>query len=402
MAVDRDEFSFSIEDDFQLDNHEELEDDFYSEKKPEVKKDAQPTKAKKDPKEELPPVDGDELLNEFLNDDEDDEEDESTKKPVSKKEEVEDEGEDEEAEDESNEDDTDEEEEVNTWDALSKDLFKMGIFNLDEDEDQPEIKTPQDLKERFIYESKRNAGEMLDNFISSKGEEAEEAFRAIFINGLSPREYYGAVNEITSIKELDLSKPENQKMVTRKSLKLQGWEDEDIDAEIERLETYQDLEPASVRHQKALVKKEEAELVEREKASAARKEQERERKNKFLTNINTTLTEKVTNKEFDGIPVSKEFALKTKDFITTEKYKLPDGSLISEWDKFTMDLKRPENHQKLIKLAMLAQMLDTDPTLSTIKRKVNTDKINEEFSELARKGKTFKKAGEKVKKQPFI
>lgn len=393
--ADREEFSFGIEDDFSLENPEILDDEFYEEtpKKTEPKKVDHKDPPKTTPKKTVQTQQEED--DEDLVEDELEEEDE-----VEEDEEEENKGE----EDTEDEDEDNEESPEISWEALSKDLFKMGIFNLDEDEDEPEIKSPQDLKERFILESKKNAGDMLERFISAKGEEAEKAFQAIFINGMNPREYYGATNEISSIKELDISKPDNQKYITRKALKAQGWEDEDIEAEIERLETYADLEPAALRHQKALVKKEEADLLVKQEKAAERLKAEKERKQKFLSNVDTTLQEKILNKEFDGIPVSREFAVKTKDFITTEKYKLPDGTMITEWDKMVLDLKRPENHQKLVKIAMIAQMLDTDPTLSTIKRKVNTDKVNEEFSELAKSGKVFKKKpGDKpAVKKPFI
>ena len=52
----------------------------------------------------------------------------------------------------------------------------------------------------------------------------------------------------------------NQKAVLKQALTNQGFEGEDIDLEIERLNNYGDLETVSARHHKVLIKKEAANL----------------------------------------------------------------------------------------------------------------------------------------------
>ena len=54
---------------------------------------------------------------------------------------------------------------------------------------------------------------------------------------------------------MDLSKENNQKSVMKQALADQGFEQEDIGKEIERLQNYGDLESVSTRHHKVLVKK---------------------------------------------------------------------------------------------------------------------------------------------------
>lgn len=415
MAVDREELSlnFDIQDDFEAEAGQLL-DDFYSDtpggkdpkkvektpiEKPPVKKQEKAPIKKKE--EELPEPDGEELFAEYIADEE-----EEDKAPEEEEEEVVEDSEKDPEETDSSEDTEDQsEEEDNTWSALSKDLFKLGLFSLDEDEgdEVPVIETPEDFKDRFVYESKKSASNMLQNFLSSKGKEYADAFQAIFVDGVSPKEYYSTKNQIDNVRELDLSKEENQKHVIRKTMELQGFDEEDIVAEIERLEQYADLENTATRYHKVLVKKEEAAFEAKQKAQAAKLAQEKEQKVKFQNSVVTTLQDKLKTKDFDGIPISKEFAQETLDFITSEKYRTEDGKVLTEWDKLYVDLKRPENHQKLVKLAMLAQLIEKDPTLSTIKRKVNTDKVNEEFSELSRQKKVIKKTIAKPpSKRPFI
>ena len=65
-----------------------------------------------------------------------------------------------------------------------------------------------------------------------------------------------------------------------------------------------------------------------------------------------------------------------KPSLTQEKYKLPTGETLTEFDKFILELKRPENHTLKVKLALLAmKKLD----LSNIKIKERNDQVSKSF-----------------------
>lgn len=277
-----------------------------------------------------------------------------------------------------------EEEEVSKFAALSKDLFKLGVFTQDEDEDEINISTPEEFLERFHNEKKKGAIEIVNNFIGQFGEDYQQAFDAIFVKGVSPKDYFGVYNNVVSFSEMDLSDEANQERVVRQALTDQGFEPEDISTEIERLKNYGDLETVAGKHHKVLVKKEAAKLQQMEKQAELEQQQKQAIKQQYYTNVQSILQEKLKTKEFDGIPINPKLAGELQDFLLVDKYKTPSGETLTEFDKTILDLKRPENHQTKVKLALLLKVLEKDPTLSTIQKTGVTKKSNELFSEVVR------------------
>lgn len=143
----------------------------------------------------------------------------------------------------------------NRFTALSNDLFKLGVFNKDEDEEDVRIESAEDFLERFNLEKKKGSIEIVQNFIGQFGEDYQQAFDAIFVKGVDPKEYFGVYNNIESFANLDLSEERNQEAVLKQALIDQGFEPEDVESEIERLKNYGDLETVAQKHHKVLVKK---------------------------------------------------------------------------------------------------------------------------------------------------
>jgi len=149
-----------------------------------------------------------------------------------------------------------EEEQTSQFTALSRDLFKLGVFSKDEDEDDVNISTPEEFLDRFQNEKKKGAVEMVQNFISQFGEDYQQAFEAVFVKGVNPKDYFGTYNNVVSFSEMDLSQENNQVAVIKQALADQGFEPDDISTEVERLKNYGDLESVATKHHKVLVKKE--------------------------------------------------------------------------------------------------------------------------------------------------
>jgi hypothetical protein len=295
-----------------------------------------------------------------------------------------------------NDDDGEEEgeEEVSRFTALSNDLFKLGVFNKDEDEEDINITTPEEFLERFQVEKRKGATEMVNNFIGQFGEDYQNAFDAIFVKGVSPKEYFGAYNNIVSFSEMDLSEENNQVAVIKQALSDQGFEPEDITTEVERLKNYGDLETVATKHHKVLVKKEAAKLQDLEKQSEKKLQQQQAIKQQYYQNVNSVLEEKLKTKEFDGIPINPKLAGELQDFLLVDKYKTPSGETLTDFDRTILDLKRPENHETKVKIALLLKILEKDPTLSTIQKTGVTKKSNELFGDLARQvSKSSTKSG---------
>jgi len=287
-----------------------------------------------------------------------------------------------------NQEDSDEEGEeegANQFTALSRDLFKLGVFSKEDDEEEDAaIETPEAFLEKFQAEKKKGAIEIVNNFIGQFGEDYQQAFDAIFVKGVDPKDYFGAYNQIQSFTEMDLSQESNQVSVIRQALTDQGFDKEDVDTEVERLKNYGDLENVATKHHKVLVKKEAAKLQQMEQQKESQLQQQQAIKQQYYQNVNNVLQEKIKAKEFDGIPINPKLAGELQDFLVTDKYKTNSGETLTDFDKTILELKRPENHATKVKLALIMKIMEKDPTLSTIQKTGITKKSNELFGEVAR------------------
>ena len=288
-----------------------------------------------------------------------------------------------ETQDDDDDDDDDDEDQGNKFSALSNDLFNLGVFNKEEDE-EVSINTPEEFLERFNAEKKKGATEIVQNFIGQFGEDYQNAFESIFVKGVDPKEYFGAYNNVVSFSEMDLSKEQNQVSIMKQALADQGFEEEDISKEIERLQDYGDLESVSTRHHKVLVKKEAKKLQQLDSDAQQVQEQKTQIRNQYINNVQTILSDKLKEKEFDGIPVNSNLANELQDFLLVDKWKTPAGENLTDFDRAILDLKRPENHEMKVKLGLLMKVLEKDPTLSTIQRKGASKRTDQLFGEVAR------------------
>ena len=175
----------------------------------------------------------------------------------------------------------------NQFSALANDLFKLGVFTKDEEEeDDVVISTPEEFLERFQTEKKKGASEIVENFIGQFGEDYQKAFEAIFVKGADPKEYFSTYNNVVSFAEMDLSSTDNQIKVVRRTLTDQGFDEEDIDTEVERLQNYGDLENVATKYHKVLVKKEAQKLQKIEEQAAVQLQQKQFRMlNQYVSNF---------------------------------------------------------------------------------------------------------------------
>lgn len=336
------------------------------------------TKEVKKPEEEKKPEeaaeDGKKSLTSFLEEDEDEDEDESTgKKPAEPK--------------KPEEAAAEPEDEPSQFTALAKDLFQLGVFTKDEDEEEEPIVTPQDFLKRFNAEKEKGAIEMVNNFVGRLGEDYQNAFEAIFVKGVKPNEYFGTYNKIVDFVNLDLSTEENQVAVIRQALLDQEFEPEDITTEIERLKNYGDLETVAAKHHKVLVKKQATRLQQLEQQAQQEQEQKQAARTQYINNVRGVLQDKLKAKEFDGIPLNPNLVNELHDFLLVDKYRTTSGETLTDFDKVILDLKRPENHAQKVKIALLLKILEKDPTLSTIQQTGVSKKSDKLFGELAKQKK---------------
>lgn len=334
-----------------------------------VKPEEKTPKQEKDDEDKTPKK----TLEDLLIDEEEDSEDKEVKKTSAQK---------------TPEEDEDDDGNGNQFASLAKDLLQLGVFS--EDEDEGEINTPEQFLEKFNKEKQKGANQIIQNFLGQFGEDYQKAFQAIYVNGVDPKDYFTTYNNIVNFSELDITKESNQEKVIRQALADQEFDQEDIEEEIERLKNYGDLETTATRHHKVLVKKEAQKLAQLEQQAQAEQEQKRAHKAQYVQNVSNILQDKVKAKDFDGIPINPKLAEEVQDFLITDKYKLPSGETITEFDKAILELKNPMNHTKKVKVALLLKVLEKDPTLSTIQKAAITKKTDSLFSETIRHKSTNK------------
>lgn len=316
-------------------------------------------------------------ISNFLGDNTDDEEDEDTKivTPTAKA---------------DSDDSSDEDTGSTQFSALSNDLFKLGVFTKEDDDDESPITTPEEFLERFNVEKRKGASEIVENFIGQFGEDYQNAFDAIFVKGVDPKEYFGTYNQVVNFAEMDLSQEANQISIMRQALTDQGFDAEDVGTEIERLQNYGDLESVATKHHKVLVKKEASKLQGMQQKAEQEQLQKQQIKQQYVKNVQDVLQDKLKTKEFDGIPLNPKLVNELQDYLLVDKWKTPSGETLSDFDRTILDLKRPENHATKVKVALLLKILEKDPTLSTIQKTGVSKQTNQLFSEVARQKTTAK------------
>jgi hypothetical protein len=349
--------------------------------KPEVPKgkDIVPPKSV-DGKTDEEKLEGQSMISDFLSDNpDDDDEEEAPVSKVAKSATV-------------DNDDAEDEPETTQFTALANDLYKLGVFTSDDDTQEP-VSTAEEFLERFNEEKKKGASEIVQNFIGQFGEDYQEAFDAIFVKGVDPKDYFTTYNTVVGFAEMDLSDEDNQVRIMKQALTNQGFDPEDIETEVERLKNYGDLESVAAKNHKVLVKKEAAKLQELENKSAAELQQKAQVRNQYISNVQSILNDKVKAKEFDGIPINPKLATELQDFLLVDKWKTPSGETLTDFDRAILDMKRPENHAMKVKVGLILKMLEKDPTLSAIQRTGVTKKSNELFGEVARQVTKAKSTG---------
>lgn len=341
--------------------------------KQELKKKEEETPEQKAAREKLEKIKNDPLA------EVEEEEDENEKK---KKEEEET---DDEKKNEEEEEGQKKNEDLNQFEAFSKDLIRIGAFNdLADGEKLPS--NPDEFLAKWNLERQRGAAQWLDDFLTRNGESNRDLFEAIFINGVEPKDYLSAYSELQNFENVDIANEDNQKAVFREFYRRLGWEEADIEKKLQKTVDYGDLEVDSKKFHEQIVKQDKQRLEDIKEEALAQQENQKRLDDQYKTSLQTSLTEALKKKEINGIPISDQTARKAFDFLSTKKYKLPDGQLLTEFDKFILESKRPENIQKRLLIALL-QMDNFN--FGNIKKKALTEETNSIFETVQRK--TIKK-----------
>lgn len=336
-----------------------------------------------DEEEEKPIEDVNEVL--FTDDDDDEEEEDDEEKPTKEaKPKVEGK-----AKTASEEEEGDDEEETtdNQFEILSKELYNIGVFapTIDEESDEetmPLAKTPEEFKRLFEYQQQIGMYNMLDNHLSKFGPDRLELFDAIFNKGVDPKEYLPIYNEIENFENLTLDTEAAQEKVVREAYKRQNFADEKIDKKIQRLKDLGELESEAEDLKDMLIKQDKATLAKKQEEAVAQQKLEEQKEVQYKNSLINILNQKIKEKEFDGLPMNEKVARQAFDFLYNKKWQDAQGKKFTDFDKFILELNKPENHALKVKAGLLA-MENFD--LSKVQKKAVSKESSELFKQLAQK-----------------
>lgn len=284
--------------------------------------------------------------------------------------------------------------EGNNYEEFSKDLFKLGIFT-QQDNETP-IKTGQDLLNRFQLEKQAGATQWIDDFIGRFGDDRKQLFEDIFINGVDPSEYIPVYNEVQNFDGLDLTVETNQEKVYREFYRRQGMDDDKIEKRLQKTKDYGDLETDAKDLIDHIVSQDKEKLEQMAVQKRAQLENQTRMDAEYKTGLQKHLNEALKNKEFKGIPVNEKKVREAFDFLYTPKYKTPSGQLLTDFDKFILESKKPENLDSRLILTLLK--LDNFD-FKNIKKAAISEESKEIFNSLAHKVTKEKTRATKVQSQ---
>jgi len=295
--------------------------------------------------------------------------------------------EEEEEEQEEKEEKTKEAPEGNQFESFSEELYKLNVLTADEDEEPVLAKTGEDLLALLNREKQKGGIQWVEEFLEKHGEDRRELFDAIFIKGVDPKEYLPVYNQAQALENLDLTQEKNQEKVVREFYKRANVPEEKIDTKIQRLKDIAELQSEAEDFHPQLLEQ------DKQKAADVAAAAEEQLKNKaaieqvYKDSLLGLMKEKGKGKDIDGLPISPKVMQEAYDFLVTKKWKLADGSLLTDFDKFVLETKKPENIEKRLKIALLEK---AGWDFSKIQAKAISTKTNELFNSLAQKEKNIK------------
>lgn len=277
----------------------------------------------------------------------------------------------------------------NQFNNIAQDLYDAGIFAEGEDGAREEINTPEELLAKFQETAKGMANQELNKFFTQRGQGAWEAVKAILIDGVDAETYFTKTSNIESFQNLDLDNESNQESVVKQYYKHLGWSDERINKKVEKLKDYGDLSDEAQVASEKLTEVFQAELENERLLKQQQDQAKLQQQQYYESNVANIINEKLKAKDFDGIPVTDGIANKTFDFMTTRKWTIPStGENITDFDKFLLDLKLPQNYDKAVKIALLEQ---SGWDFSKIKTKAISQESNKLFQRAMQKEKVAKR-----------
>lgn len=302
----------------------------------------------------------------------------------------------EEENDETEEEDKKEEDEdktPNQFESFSKELYKLNVLSSEEGETPVFAQSGEDLLALLNKEKQKGGIQWVENFLEQHGEDRRELFDAIFIKGVDPKDYLPVYNQALALENLDLEQEKNQEKVVREFYRRAKVPEEKIDTKIQRLKDIAELQSEAEDFHPQLLGQDKQKATD---IAEAAEEQNRNRaviEQIYKDSLLKLVQEKGKGKDIDGLPISPKTTNEALDFLITKKWKLADGSLLTDFDKFILETKKPENIEKRLKIALLEKV---GWDFSKIQNKNISTKSNELFESLTHKDVKTKQQKQKT------
>lgn len=342
-------------------------------KKTPVKKEATENEENKSEEEQEESIDVLEELSKEENTSDEEEEEPAAKKSASK-----------ETSEETTED--------NQFEVISRQMYEAGIFMQDdEDEEAVLASSPEELLQLFQANAQKAALRNIDSFLRSRGDDRMDLFQAIFVDGVDPKEYIPAYNRVQDFENLDITDESNQEKVIREYYNRLKWSPEKINAKVQKLKDYGDLEEEAQEVHPKIVEQDKEDLEQQKLAKQQEEQTKKQNEQAYQQGVQKILVDAIKTKELAGIPVTEKLAREVAGYMLQPKYRLPNGEVISELDKEFLESKRPENLKDRVAFAILKKI---NFDFSKIEKKAIATKTNELFSGLQKR--SVKSKTEKV------
>lgn len=267
-----------------------------------------------------------------------------------------------------------------SYEDFAKDLVGLGI--LTESEEMP--KTAEELAAAFKKEKEQGANQYLQGVLGKHGQDRIDLFKAVFEDGVDPREYLSVYAEMLDLKDLDLKDKDTQTQVVFEYYKRKGKKEDWISKRLEKVNEYNDLEEEANLAYEELMKTNQAELQRQEIVKKQQADIQERTEEAYKEGVKQILDARIKEKNVGGIPLTEKVKNQAFDFLNTKKYILPTGETLTEFDKFILDTKRPENYEARVKIALLAL---NNFDLTQVKEKAISTESNKIFDSVARKYK---------------
>lgn len=280
--------------------------------------------------------------------------------------------------------------EASIFQNLTEQLIEYGIFSQPEDgEEVDPVATGEDFKARWEVEKNKQVESQIYNFLMEKhGEEGLNVFNAVFVNGVNPQEYFSKYNQVQSVADLDMAVESNQERVYRAYYERQNLPAEKIEKMLTKHKELGELEEFATTLHEELIKQEANDLQMLEQQSRQRELERQQLEQKYAQDITGIIGNRLKERNFDGIPLTDKVARETSDYLISKKWKLPNGELLTDFDKAILELRRPENYELKVKIALL---LKNGFDLSKVKSKAQSEIKDDLFNKVKTSAKVKKR-----------